>query len=134
MGRTSLLAVREDEKKDLNELDMFMARAIMDGLRYRKDLIAVTPTDGDGGGSEGSVQGGPTPIAEPAVPQEEVQPDGTSRLRPVAEWPQQDGMDSGREVMQNAEVSDLAGVTGVRIERDVRDHGGQQGCGPRSRA
>ena len=43
-------------------------------------------------------------------------------------------MDSGREVMQNAEVSDLAGRTGVRIERDVRDHGGQQGSGPRLRA
>ena len=120
--------------KDMNELELFMARAIMNGLRYRKDLIAVTPTDGVGGGSEGSVQGGPTPIAAPAVPQEEVQPDGASRLRPVAEWPQQGVMDSGREVIQNAGVSDLAGRTGVRIERDVRDHEGQQGSGPRSRA
>ena len=55
-------------------------------------------------------------------------------MRPAAEWPQYYGMDSGREVMQNAEVSDLAGRTGVRIERDVRDHEGQQGSGPRSRA
>ena len=36
--------------------------------------------------------------------------------------------------MPNAGVSYIAGRTGVRIERDVRDHEGQQGSGPRSRA
>ena len=43
-------------------------------------------------------------------------------------------MDSGREVRQNAEESDLAQRTGVRMERDVRDRGGQQGRRLRSRA
>ena len=63
--------------KDLNELELFMAKAMMNGLRLRKDPIAVTPTDGVGGGSEGSVQGGPTPIAEPTVPQGVGQIDAT---------------------------------------------------------
>ena len=124
------------KNKDLNELEIFMARAIIDGLRYRQDLIEVTPTDGVEGGSEGSDEppGGPTPIAQPAIPQEAVQPDGASSLRPTAEWPQYYGMDSGREVIQNAEESDLADRTGVRMERDARDLGGQQGSRPRSRA
>ena len=119
--------------KDMNELELFMARAILNGLRYRKDLIAVTPTDGVGGGSEGSVQGGPTPIAEPAVPHEVGQTDATSSFRPFADA-QYNVKDSGRGVRQNAEGSDLDQRTGVRMERDVRDLGGQQGSGPRSRA
>ena len=76
---------------------------MMNGLSYRKDPIVVTPIDGVGGGSEGSVQGGPTPIAEPAVPQEVGQTDEASSLRPVADDAQYNVMDSGREVRQNAE-------------------------------
>ena len=105
----------------------------MNGLRYRKDPIEVTPTAGVGGGSQGSVQGGPTLIAEPAVPQEVGQTDATSSFRPF-ENAQYNVMDSGREVRQNAEESDLAQRTGVRMERDVRDLGGRQGSGPRSSA
>ena len=76
----------------------------------------------------------PTPIAELAVPQEAVQPEGASKSRPAAERPQYYRMDSGQEVTQNAEVADLGGRTGVTVERDARDLGDQQGSRPRSRA
>ena len=52
--------------KDMNELEFFMAKAILNGLRYRKDPIEVTPTAGVGEGSQGSVQGGPTSIEQPS--------------------------------------------------------------------
>ena len=113
-----------------------MARAIIHGLRYWQDLIEVTPTDGVGEGSEVSEEppGGPTPIAQPAVPQEAVQPQGASSSRPAAERPQYYRMDSGQEVIQNAEEVDLGYRTGARMERDARYLGGQQGSRPRSRA
>ena len=103
---------------DMNELEFFMAKAILNGLRYRKDPIEVTPTAGVGGGSQGSVQGGPTLIAEPAVPQEVGQTDATSSFRPFADA-QYNVMDSGREVRRSADESDLGRRTGVREERDV---------------
>ena len=61
------------------------------------------------------------------------QTDATSSFRPFADA-QYNVMDSGRGVRQNAEYSDLDQRTGVRIERDVRDLGGQQESGPISRA
>ena len=105
--------------KDLNELEIFMAKAIINGLRYWPDPIEVTPTDEAGEGSERSEQppGEPTPIAQPAVPREAMQPQGASSSRVEAERPQYYRMDIGQEVPQNA--------------RDVED---QQGDRPRSRA
>ena len=81
-----------------------MARAIIDGLRYWQDPIEVTPTDEADEESEESSSksdeppGVPTPIAEPAVPQEAVQPEGASSSRPAAERPQYYRMDIGQEV------------------------------------
>ena len=119
--------------KDKDELELWMAKPIMNGLSIRSDPDAVTPTAGVEEGSHGSEQGGPTPIAQPRVPQRMGQTDSTSSLRPFADA-QYNVMDSGRGVRQNAEDSDLDQRTGVRIERDVRDLGGQQESGPRSRA
>ena len=122
--------------KDLNELEIFMAKAIIDGLRYWQDPIEVTPTDEAGEGSERSEEppGEPTPIAQPAVPQEAVQPQGASSSRVDAERPQYYRMDIGQEVPQNAGEADLGDRTGVRVERDARDVGDQQGNLTRSRA
>ena len=75
--------------KDLNELEIFMAKAILNGLRYWQDPIEVTPTDEAGEGSEGSEQspGEPTPIARPAIPREAMQPQGASSSRVEAGRP-----------------------------------------------
>ena len=73
------LGYGRSRNEDLNELEIFMARAIMDGLRYWQDPIEVTPTDeADEESEEESSRksegppGVPTLIAEPAVPQEAV--------------------------------------------------------------
>ena len=80
----------ESRNKDLNKLELFMAKAVMNGLSYRQDAVDVSPTDDADAVSERSGQppGEPTPIAQPAVPRVVEQPQGASSSRVQAERPQ----------------------------------------------
>ena len=118
--------------KDLNELELFMAKAVLSGLSYWQDPIELSPTDEAGELSERSEQpsGEPTPIAQPAVPREVGRPHGASSSRVEAERPQYYRMDTGPEVPRTAGETGLGDRTGVRTERDARYVGEQQGTRP----
>ena len=66
----------ESRNKDLNELELLFARAVINGLKYRRDAEPASPTDDADAGSphSGDPPGEPTPIAEPAAPREEEPP------------------------------------------------------------
>ena len=118
-----------------------MATAIEAGMNYWHYPREVTPTEGPASPRPAEPPGLPTPKAEPAVPQELVQPGVASSSRPAAGQTEFFRMDSGPEAAQNAGtgrqppqdgtgfagINMLEGRTGVRAERDAREHVNQDG-------
>ena len=66
----------ESRNKDLSELELFVAKAVMNGLSYKEDPVEASPTEDADAVSIRSedLEGEPIPIAQPAAPQGEEPP------------------------------------------------------------
>ena len=126
----------ESTNRDLNELELLLARAVINGLIYGRNADApVSSTDGETAGPEDPEEppGEPTPIAKAEAPREEEPPQGAASSGVQAERTQYFRMDIGPETSETVGGKGLGERAELRAERDVRQAGEQAETRPRPR-
>ena len=119
------LGYATSNNRDLNELEMTLARALRSGLNVYEDGLPASTTDGDAAAADDIREppGEPTPVAIPKAPHAEEPPQAVAGSAPPAGGIQPQRTDAERRRPEGIEPEPLGQRTGVRDETDPRPDG-----------
>ena len=122
--------------RDLNEVEIALARAWISGLHTYKDNRPASTTDGDTAHTDDRREqpGEPTPIAIAKGPFLGEPPQTAARSAAPADDSQSNRQDADRQPQQETDQAFLSQRTGIREERDTRPYQGQGDAQPVHRA
>ena len=122
--------------RDLNEVEIALARALISGLHAYKDNRPASTTDGDTANTDDLREqpGEPTPIATAKGPFIGEPPQTAASSAAPADDPQSNRQDADRQPQQGTDQTFLGQRTGAREERDTRPYQGQGDAQPVHRA
>ena len=122
--------------RDMNELELTLARALQSGLHNYRDAQPASTTDGETARTDDLREqpGEPTPIATATAPLVEEPLQAAASSAAPAGDPQSHRMDAEQQPPEGTEHTFLGQRTGVREERDARPDGGHADVQPGVRA
>ena len=113
--------------RDLNEVEIALARALISGLHAYKDNRPASTTDGDTANTDDLREqpGEPTPIATATGPFIGEPPQTAASSAAPADDPPSSRQDADRQPQEEMSQASLGQRTGLREERDTRPPQGQ---------